>query len=138
MALLIFVTSNRFCQAVCPILPGSPTNFEIGLGPILCNVICLSVKCIQKLNRRPGKIDQTAKIRLILAVSCKRPFSEEVNCTEPSPLVSIPWTNTLAYFASEKMGLQTSTTGYLRPSLVSDQNRKRKVEFPASRSRKCD
>ncbi len=27
--LLIFVTSDQFCQAVCPILPGSLTDFEI-------------------------------------------------------------------------------------------------------------
>ncbi len=43
VVLPIFVTSDRFCQAVCPILPGSPTNFEIGiflsLPPILCNVM---------------------------------------------------------------------------------------------------
>jgi hypothetical protein len=42
MALLIFVMSNWFCQDVCPILPGSPTNFEIGIFlsrcPILCNL----------------------------------------------------------------------------------------------------
>jgi hypothetical protein len=33
--------SDQFCQAVCPILLGSPTDFEIGiflsLHPILCN-----------------------------------------------------------------------------------------------------
>jgi len=43
VALPIFVTSDQFCQAVHPILPSSPTNFEIGiflsLCPILCNVM---------------------------------------------------------------------------------------------------
>ncbi len=43
VALTIFVMSDWFCQAVCPILPGSLTNFEIGiflsLHPILCNVM---------------------------------------------------------------------------------------------------
>ncbi len=31
MVLLIFVTSDQFCQAVRPILPGSLTDFEIGI-----------------------------------------------------------------------------------------------------------
>ena len=56
VALLIFVTSDRFCQAVCPILPGSLTNFEIGiflsLCPILCNVMLVSQLLIKI--RRPA------------------------------------------------------------------------------------
>jgi hypothetical protein len=45
VALLICVMSNQFCQAVCLILPGSLTDFEIGIFlsvcPILCNVISI-------------------------------------------------------------------------------------------------
>ncbi len=40
--LLIFVISDQFCQAVCPILPGSPTNFEIGIFLSLCRILCNS------------------------------------------------------------------------------------------------
>jgi hypothetical protein len=43
VALPIFVTFEQFCPAVCPILPGSPKDFEVGiflsLCPILCNVM---------------------------------------------------------------------------------------------------
>jgi hypothetical protein len=46
VVLLIFVSSDQFCQAVCPFLPGSPSNFETGiflsLCPILCNVMSFS------------------------------------------------------------------------------------------------
>jgi hypothetical protein len=49
-----FVMSDRFCQAVRPILPGSPTNFEIGiflsLRLILCNVMSVS-QMVTKIRR---------------------------------------------------------------------------------------
>ncbi len=38
----IFVMSDRFCQAVCPILPGSLTDFEIGIFLSLCLILCNS------------------------------------------------------------------------------------------------
>ncbi len=60
VALPIFVMYDQFCQAVCPI-------FQLGiflhLSLILCDVISLG----QMLT----KVCRTAKIGLILAVSCK-------------------------------------------------------------------
>jgi len=83
VALPIFVTSDQFCQAVCPILPGSLSNFEIGIflsfRLILCNVMNIGVGCLQKLEGRPGKISRAEKIRLILAVSCKRPLTSALD-----------------------------------------------------------
>ncbi len=34
-------------------------------------------------------------------------LNEEVNCTEPSATVSVPWTNTLAYVAGASMRQKT-------------------------------
>ncbi len=121
VALLIFVMSDQFCQAVRPILPGSPPDFEMGIFLSLCLILCnscpivsqtfqmkLSINLWTKKQRKifspyiyrefhlkslthawtwiaqksdeeigkflsqksvgePGKIRQTAKIRLILA-----------------------------------------------------------------------
>ncbi len=44
MVLLIFFTSDQFCQAVCPILPGSPTNFEIGIFLSLSDFVQCDVR----------------------------------------------------------------------------------------------
>ncbi len=75
VVLPIFVKSTIFCQAVHPILPGSLTNFEIGifisLHLTLCNVMSVS-QMFTIIRRQPGKICRTAKIRPILAVLCKR------------------------------------------------------------------
>ncbi len=46
VALLIFVTSDQFCQAVRLILPGSPTNFEIGIFLPLCLILCNSCSIV--------------------------------------------------------------------------------------------
>jgi hypothetical protein len=71
----IFVKSTIFCQAVHPILPGSLTNFEIGiflsLHLTLCNVMSVS-RMLTIIRQQPGKISRTAKIRPILAVLCKQ------------------------------------------------------------------
>ncbi len=55
VVLPIFVMAGQFCQAVCPILPGSTTDFEIGiflsLSPILCNsCLILSQRFQMKLS----------------------------------------------------------------------------------------
>jgi len=45
-------------------------------------------------------LDQLLWILIVLFIYFKTSFlNEEVNCTEPSPTVSIPWTLTLAEFA---------------------------------------
>ncbi len=91
MGLLIFDTSDWFCQAVRLILLGSLTNFEIGISYLsvqFCAMWCLSVGCLQKSDGRPGKIGQT-KIRLILAVSCNWPFRLN-RCYDIWPKVNQP------------------------------------------------
>ena len=71
--------ASDFCHLQL-ILPGSPTNFEIGiflsLRLILCYVKSVSWM-LKKSDRRPGKIGRTAKNRLILAISCKRGFTAQ-------------------------------------------------------------
>ncbi len=61
-----------FCQALRPILRWEFSYFSIRF----CAMWCPSVRCLQKSDRRPGKIGRTAKIVPILAVSCKWPFTE--------------------------------------------------------------
>ncbi len=69
--------ASDFCHLQL-ILPGSPTNFEIGIFLSLCLILC-NVKSVSRMlkksDRRPGKIGRTAKIRPILAVLCKQPFT---------------------------------------------------------------
>ncbi len=69
--------ASDFCH-VRLVLPGSLTDFEIGiflsLLLILCNVMSVS-QMLTKIGRQPGKIGPTAKIRLILVVSCKGPLT---------------------------------------------------------------
>jgi hypothetical protein len=51
VALLIFVMSDWFCQAVCPILPGSLTDFEIGIFLSLCLILCNVMSVCQMLTK---------------------------------------------------------------------------------------
>ncbi len=51
VALPIFVMSDQFCQAVCPILPGSPTDFEIGIFLSLCLILCNVMSVCQMLTK---------------------------------------------------------------------------------------
>ncbi len=56
-----------FCQALWPIL-----RYEFSyLSVQFCAMWCPPFRFLQKSDGRPGKISQTAKIRLILAVSGK-------------------------------------------------------------------
>ncbi len=51
VALPIFVTSDQFCQAVCPTLPGFLTNFEIGIFLSLCLILCNVMSVSQMLTK---------------------------------------------------------------------------------------
>jgi hypothetical protein len=75
---------------VCPILPGSSTDFETGiflpLRPILCNVVSVS-RMLTKIGRTDWqKWSDVTKIGRILAVLCKRPFNDK----EKGFITSVP------------------------------------------------
>jgi hypothetical protein len=53
VALPIFVTSDRFCQAVRPILPNSLTDFEIGIFLSICLILC-NVMSVGQMLRKIG------------------------------------------------------------------------------------
>jgi hypothetical protein len=56
VALPIFVMSDRFCLAVRPILPGSPTDFDKGIFLSLCLILCY----VMSVDWMLTKIRQTA------------------------------------------------------------------------------
>jgi hypothetical protein len=56
VGLPIFVTFDRFCQAVCLILPGSLANFEIRIFLSLRLILCK----VMSVSRMLTKIRQTA------------------------------------------------------------------------------
>ncbi len=54
--LRIFVMSGQFCKAVCLILPGSLTNFEIEIFLSLCLILCNSCQIAMSVSWTLTKI----------------------------------------------------------------------------------
>jgi hypothetical protein len=62
--------SVQFCHTLWPILRQEMSYLSVWF----CAMWCSSVRCLQQSDRWPGKIGRIAKIRPVLAVSCKQPL----------------------------------------------------------------